>query len=88
MLCETGKCYRLYTEAAFATEMAPSSIPEIQRTNLGNVVLQVRDSRAEQQSRAAEQSSCRTNILCIVLQCCLTYREGRVVCAARFHVAQ
>lgn len=37
-----GKCFRLYTEAAFATEMAPSSIPEIQRTNLGNVVLQLK----------------------------------------------
>ena len=37
-----GKCYRLYTEAAYATEMLPSSIPEIQRTNLGNVVLQLK----------------------------------------------
>lgn len=30
-----GKCYRLYTEAAFKTEMLPLSVPEIQRTNLG-----------------------------------------------------
>lgn len=37
-----GKCYRLYTEAAYANEMMPSSIPEIQRTNLGNVVLQLK----------------------------------------------
>lgn len=37
-----GKCYRLYTELAFRTEMMPSSIPEIQRTNLGNVVLQLK----------------------------------------------
>ena len=37
-----GKCYRLYTEAAYATEMLPSSVPEIQRTNLGNVVLQLK----------------------------------------------
>jgi ATP-dependent RNA helicase DHX8/PRP22 len=37
-----GKCYRLYTEAAYATEMIASSIPEIQRTNLGNVVLQLK----------------------------------------------
>jgi ATP-dependent RNA helicase DHX8/PRP22 len=37
-----GKCYRLYTEAAYATEMMASSIPEIQRTNLGNVVLQLK----------------------------------------------
>ena len=37
-----GKCYRLYTEAAYATEMTPSSVPELQRTNLGNVVLQLK----------------------------------------------
>lgn len=37
-----GKCYRLYTEQAFKTEMLPTSIPEIQRTNLGNVVLQLK----------------------------------------------
>ena len=34
-----GKCYRLYTEAAYNTEMLSSSVPEIQRTNLGNTVL-------------------------------------------------
>lgn len=37
-----GKCYRLYTESAYRNEMLPSSIPEIQRTNLGNVVLQLK----------------------------------------------
>jgi ATP-dependent RNA helicase DHX8/PRP22 len=37
-----GKCYRLYTLAAFQNEMMASSIPEIQRTNLGNVVLQLK----------------------------------------------
>ena len=34
-----GKCYRLYTEAAFKNEMLPTSVPEIQRTNLGMTVL-------------------------------------------------
>ena len=33
-----GKCYRLYTEAAFKSEMLPLSVPEIQRTNLGMTV--------------------------------------------------
>jgi ATP-dependent RNA helicase DHX8/PRP22 len=37
-----GKCYRLYTQAAFDTEMLASAVPEIQRTNLGNVVLQMK----------------------------------------------
>jgi ATP-dependent RNA helicase DHX8/PRP22 len=34
-----GKCYRLYTESAYKNEMLPTSVPEIQRTNLGNTVL-------------------------------------------------
>ncbi len=34
-----GKCFRLYTAWAFANEMDENTIPEIQRTNLGNVVL-------------------------------------------------
>ena len=37
-----GKCYRLYTENAFRNEMLPNSVPEIQRTNLANVVLQLK----------------------------------------------
>lgn len=34
-----GKCYRLYTEAAYKNEMLPTSVPEIQRTNLSMTVL-------------------------------------------------
>jgi len=34
-----GKCYRLYTEGAYRNEMLFTSVPEIQRTNLSNVVL-------------------------------------------------
>jgi len=34
-----GKCFRLYTEAAFQSEMLPTSIPEIQRQNLSSVIL-------------------------------------------------
>lgn len=34
-----GKCYRLYTEAAFQSEMLPTSIPEIQRKNLSHTIL-------------------------------------------------
>ncbi|CAA7033054.1 unnamed protein product [Microthlaspi erraticum] len=34
-----GKCYRLYTESAFRNEMPPTSIPEIQRINLGMTTL-------------------------------------------------
>lgn len=34
-----GKCYRLYTESAYRNEMSPTSVPEIQRINLGIITL-------------------------------------------------
>ena len=34
-----GKCFRLYTSWAYQHELEDNTIPEIQRTNLGNVVL-------------------------------------------------
>nr|XP_053629982.1 pre-mRNA-splicing factor ATP-dependent RNA helicase DHX16-like [Cherax quadricarinatus] len=37
-----GKCFRLYTQWAFENEMDENTIPEIQRVNLGNVVLQLK----------------------------------------------
>lgn len=37
-----GKCFRLYTENAYKYEMLPSTIPEIQRTNLANTVLSLK----------------------------------------------
>ncbi|XP_069948968.1 ATP-dependent RNA helicase DHX8 isoform X2 [Cherax quadricarinatus] len=37
-----GKTYRLYTERAYRDEMLPTSVPEIQRTNLAATVLQLK----------------------------------------------
>ncbi|PIC47449.1 hypothetical protein B9Z55_006805 [Caenorhabditis nigoni] len=37
-----GKCFRLYTAWAFNNELEDQPIPEIQRTNLGNVVLMLK----------------------------------------------
>lgn len=34
-----GKCFRLYTEQAYKKEMLPTTVPEIQRTNLASTVL-------------------------------------------------
>eukprot|EP00056_Hartaetosiga_gracilis_P006216 m.94293 g.94293 ORF g.94293 m.94293 type:complete len:1049 (+) comp12409_c0_seq3:50-3196(+) len=34
-----GKCFRLYTSVAYNDELEPNTIPEVQRTHLGNVVL-------------------------------------------------
>lgn len=36
-----GKCFRLYTSYAYQTEMDDSTTPEIQRTNLNGIVLQL-----------------------------------------------
>ncbi|KAI9222932.1 adenosinetriphosphatase [Blastocladiella britannica] len=42
-----GKCFRLYTEQAFLDEMYVNTIPEIQRTNLANVVLLLKSMGVE-----------------------------------------
>ena len=42
-----GTCWRLYTDSAFRAEMLLASVPEIQRTNLGNVVLLLKSLRVD-----------------------------------------
>ncbi|CAN3358906.1 pre-mRNA-splicing factor ATP-dependent RNA helicase Prp22p [Diutina catenulata] len=37
-----GKCFRLYTERAFVSEMAANSTPEIQRQNLSHTILMLK----------------------------------------------
>lgn len=37
-----GKCFRLYTEAAFNSEMLPNTVPEIQRQNLAHTILMLK----------------------------------------------
>jgi ATP-dependent RNA helicase DHX8/PRP22 len=37
-----GKCFRLYTEQAYNTEMLPTTVPEIQRQNLSNIILMLK----------------------------------------------
>lgn len=37
-----GKCFRLYTEKAYQNEMQENTYPEILRSNLGTVVLQLK----------------------------------------------
>ena len=37
-----GKCFRLYTEKAFMKELQEQTYPEILRSNLGSVVLQLK----------------------------------------------
>ena len=42
-----GTCWRLYTETAFHQEMLLATVPEIQRTNLANVVLLLKSLNVE-----------------------------------------
>jgi pre-mRNA-splicing factor ATP-dependent RNA helicase DHX15/PRP43 len=37
-----GKCFRLYTEASFYKDLQEQTYPEILRSNLGSVVLQLK----------------------------------------------
>ncbi|PKS09134.1 hypothetical protein jhhlp_003748 [Lomentospora prolificans] len=37
-----GKCFRLYTEAAYQAEMLPTTIPAIQRQNLSHTILMLK----------------------------------------------
>jgi pre-mRNA-splicing factor ATP-dependent RNA helicase DHX16 len=39
---QAGKCFRLYTAWSFQYEMEDNTVPEIQRTNMGNVVLMMK----------------------------------------------
>jgi len=39
---QPGKCFRLYTEKAFKKDLVPQTYPEILRSNLGSVVLQLK----------------------------------------------
>lgn len=43
----SGICYRMYTEQTFLVDMLPNSVPEIQRTNLSNVVLLLKSLGSE-----------------------------------------
>ncbi|CRH00715.1 pre-mRNA-splicing factor ATP-dependent RNA helicase PRP16, putative [Plasmodium relictum] len=42
-----GMCYRLYTENTFLCDLYPNNIPEIQRSNLSNVVLLLKSLNVE-----------------------------------------
>lgn len=42
-----GVCFRLYTESQYKNELLVTTVPEIQRTNLANVVLLLKSLRVE-----------------------------------------
>lgn len=42
-----GECYRLYSDSVFRGELLETNIPEIQRTNLANVVLLLKSLRVD-----------------------------------------
>ena len=58
---QPGKCFRLYTEASFKKDLQEQTYPEILRSNLGSVVLQLKklgiDDLVSLLSSAASRSS-------------------------------
>jgi hypothetical protein len=42
LICHAGKCFRLYTEESYSKDLQEQTYPEILRSNLGNVVLQLK----------------------------------------------
>ena len=46
-LCVFRQAYRLYTEHQYKEEMLKATVPEIQRTNLANVVLLLKSLNIE-----------------------------------------
>lgn len=63
-----GKCFRLYTAWAYQHELEETTVPEIQRTSLGNVVLLLKSlgdwaAHAVRRDQTLE-SLCRTLTLC------------------------
>lgn len=50
-----GKCFRLYTEKAYKMEMQDNTYPEILRSNLGSVVLQLKKLGIDDLVRLSER---------------------------------
>ena len=88
-----GKCFRLYTAFAYKNELEENTIPEIQRTNLGNVVLLLKSlgiddlvhfdfldaPPAETLIRALESASLVVELLLLLSVVCRGF-HGVVVC--------
>lgn len=53
---QPGKCFRLYTEASFKKDLQEQTYPEILRSNLSNVVLQLKKLGIDDLVRATHGS--------------------------------
>ena len=54
---QPGKCFRLYTEASFKKDLQEQTYPEILRSNLGSVVLQLKKLGIDDLVRPAHTGS-------------------------------
>lgn len=68
---QPGKCYRLYTEQSFKDELQDQTHPEILRSNLGSVVLQLKklgiDDLVSSQFSTRFHNPSKTPILSIMM---------------------
>lgn len=58
-----GKCFRLYTESSFKADLQEQTYPEILRSNLGNVVLQLKKLGIDDLVRAVWLAGCFSVLL-------------------------
>ena len=68
-----GGSYRLYTESAFRNEMLDNSVPESQRTNLGNTVLMLKGDPRRRRFFPAP-----ADVVCLFF---FAFSVGRIACS-------
>jgi HrpA-like RNA helicase len=83
-----GMCFRLYTERVYNSELLATMVPEIQRTNLGTVVLLLKslgvDNLLEFAFMDAPPQETILNSMCVALRlACASLLHAHLVAAAR-----
>lgn len=66
-----GKCFRLYTESSFNKDLQEQTYPEILRSNLGSVVLQLKKLGID--DLVSEKAPQFNNCNCFVDTCAIKY---------------
>ena len=79
-----GKCFRLYTEKAFKNEMQDNTYPEILRSNLGSVVLQLKKLGIDDLVRIRSDYSLKFNLV-VTLQVLIHQMPTLFLGPFRFH---
>ena len=85
---QPGKCFRLYTEASFKKDLQEQTYPEILRSNLGSVVLQLKKLGIDDLVRACVSAAVLTQRPCAKQQdpcdgfCALSKCICHIICCS------